>query len=557
VSGAAHHPHLHPEPAEQAEELDDTPFAGRGRHWRPRVEPHERRQVIELLFGNGGGRAHWSRYFALLTLSAVIATAGLTANSGAVVIGAMLVAPLMTPIVGFVAAISLNMPRRALVAAMVVISSTILTIAVAAGLTAVLPSNPLGPEVLSRTAPDVRDLLVALAAGVAGTWATARTNVSAALPGVAVAVALVPPLAAVGVAIEAGEFQYAEGALLLYVTNLVAMVGIGMITMVAVGFVPTSLLARTWRTLGTTTVISLVAIGTVSWPLWQRADRVANEARTTTLIEETVSDWLTAAPALEIDSIDRRGRSITVDVVGPVEPPPADELSQTLIARLEDRYDVRVRWSQRLDGPVAPPSESEDERLIDTVGEVADAWLVEVDRPDLTIEAITVSGTDVVVRVVGPQRPPSGIILQRRLDERLPDDGYRVGVVWSEITVVDDQAATLDDMRSRIVAAARAWGEEVGVEVVAVDATFDAVLIRTAGVEAPSESGPLHDLVAEIGAEYGVQPTVEVTFEERRLVPPVATTTTTTTTSTTSTTTTTTTTTTVPPETTVVESADG
>jgi hypothetical protein len=91
---------------------------------------------------------------------------------------------------------------------------------------------------------------------------------------------------------------------------------------------------------------------------------------------------------------------------------------------------------------------------------------------------------------------------------------------------------------------------------VAVDATFDAVLIRTAGVEAPSESGPLHDLVAEIGAEYGVQPTVEVTFEERRLVPPVATTTTTTT-STTSTTTTTTTTTTVPPATTVVESADG
>lgn len=504
-----------------------------------------------MLFGNGGGRGHWTRYFILLTLSAVIATAGLSSNSGAVVIGAMLVAPLMTPIVGFVAAISLNMPRRALVAASVVITSTIWTIAVAAGLSAVLPSSPLGSEILSRTAPDVRDLLVALAAGVAGTWATARTNVSSALPGVAVAVALVPPLATVGVALEAREFSYAEGALLLYVTNLVGIVGIGMITMVAVGFVPTSLLTRTWRTLGTTTVIALLAIAAISWPLWERADRVAREARTTALIEETVANWLSVTPALDVDSIERRGRSITVDVVGPVEPPPADELSQTLVARLDDRYDVRVRWSQRVDGPIAAPVASEDERLIDVIGEVADAWLVEVDRPDLRIETITVSGTDVVVRVIGPQNPPSGIVFQRLIDERLPEQGYRVGVIWSEITVVDDQAASLEAMRSSIASAARAWGRELGVDVVAVDATFDSVVIRTAGVEAPPESGALHEAIAEITAGFGVDPDVVVTFEERRVVPLEATTTTaptTTTTTTTATPPTTTTTTTTPPE---------
>src|SRR5690606_12804235 len=142
----------------------------------------------------------------------------------------------------------------------------------------------------------------------------------------------------------------------------------------------------------------------ISWPLWERADSAAREARITTLVEETVSSWLAAVPTLEVDSIDRRGRSITVDVVGPTEPPPADELSRTLISRLDERYDVRVRWSQRLDGPVAAPIESEDESPIDVVGEVADAWLVEVDRPDLTIEAISVSGTDVVVRVIGPEQ---------------------------------------------------------------------------------------------------------------------------------------------------------
>ncbi|MEZ5298265.1 MAG: DUF389 domain-containing protein [Ilumatobacteraceae bacterium] len=207
------HPHspLAPEPPEGAELLDDAPFRGRGRGWRPRVEPHERRLVIEQLFGNGSGRSHWVRYAVMLTLSAVIATAGLSADSGAVVIGAMLVAPLMTPIVGFVAAISLNMPRRALIASAVVVGSTIWTIAVALGVAAILPDTPLGGEVLARTAPDVRDLLVALAAGVAGTWATARVNVSAALPGVAIAAALVPPLATVGLTIHAGEMQYAEG----------------------------------------------------------------------------------------------------------------------------------------------------------------------------------------------------------------------------------------------------------------------------------------------------------------------------------------------------------
>ena len=496
--------------------------------------------MIETLFGTGGGRAHWSRYFAMLTLSAVIATAGLSANSGAVVIGAMLVAPLMTPIVGIVAAISLNMPRRAAIATAVVVGSTVWTIAVAAGVAATLPANPLGSEVIARTAPDVRDLLVAVAAGIAGTWATARTNVSSALPGVAVAVALVPPLAAVGLTLEAGEIRYTEGALLLYVTNLVAMVGIGAITMVAVGFVPRSLLTRTWHTLGTTTVISLIAIGVISWPLWERAERVADEARTTSVIEATVADWLGAVPVLEVDSIERRGRSITVDVVGPVEPPPADDLAQALISRLDDRYDVRVRWAQRVDGPVAASVGTDDESRIDVIGEVADAWLVEVDRPDLSIEAITVSGDDVVVRVVGPQQPPSGVVLQQRLDARLPDAGYGVSVVWSEITVIDDQSATLAAMRSELVDVARAWAEDVGVEVVAVEATFDDVVIRTAGVVPPAESASLHEMVAAVATGYDVEPSVVVTFEQRQVVPEFATTTATTTSTTTSTTTTTT-----------------
>ena len=83
-----------------------------------------------------------------------------------------------------------------------------------------LRDGPLSSEVISRTSPDARDLIVALAAGAAGAYATARPDLSSSLPGVAIAVALVPPLGVVGITLEAGRSDLARGALLLYATNL-------------------------------------------------------------------------------------------------------------------------------------------------------------------------------------------------------------------------------------------------------------------------------------------------------------------------------------------------
>ena len=99
----------------------------------------------------------------------------------------------------------------------------------------------------SRTAPDIRDLVVALAAGTAGSYATVRKDASSSLPGVAVAVALVPPLAAVGISLEAGNLTFAWGAMLLYTTNLFAIVVAGFVVFVVTGFVPPRRLATTFR----------------------------------------------------------------------------------------------------------------------------------------------------------------------------------------------------------------------------------------------------------------------------------------------------------------------
>ncbi len=152
------------------------------------------------------------RFGVMMALSIVVAVMGLSADSAAVVIGAMLLAPLMTPVMGVAAAVAMALPSLILRPLAYVASATVGGVFGSFVLGAVLSTGPLSAELLSRTSPDVRDLLVALAAGAAGAYAIVRPDVSASLPGVAVAVALVPPLASVGLALEAGRGDLARGA---------------------------------------------------------------------------------------------------------------------------------------------------------------------------------------------------------------------------------------------------------------------------------------------------------------------------------------------------------
>ncbi|NJN84335.1 MAG: DUF389 domain-containing protein [Caldilineaceae bacterium] len=136
-------------------------------------------------------------FFVLISLSAMIATFGLLQNSAAVIIGAMLVAPLMSPIVSTAMGVVEGDAHLIRVA----IEATVKGIAVAIGIGVVMsllaPTLP-GSEILNRTQPNLLDLAVALASGAAGGYALARKEVSASLPGVSIAVALVPPLCVVG-----------------------------------------------------------------------------------------------------------------------------------------------------------------------------------------------------------------------------------------------------------------------------------------------------------------------------------------------------------------------
>lgn len=162
-------------------------------------------------------------YFIMNILSAIIASYGLVTNSAAVVIGAMLVAMMLGPITGVaLAIIDHRMPllRKSLITVLLGVTLVLIVGFIVGWLH---KDQPLTAEILSRTQPTSMDLMIALAGGTAGAYAMVSPHLSVAVVGVAVATALVPPLAASGILFANGEMQLGFGALLLAVTNIIAI----------------------------------------------------------------------------------------------------------------------------------------------------------------------------------------------------------------------------------------------------------------------------------------------------------------------------------------------
>jgi|GEM_PF-366563 len=178
-------------------------------------------------------------FFILMGLSSLISALGLLLNSVAVVIGAMLVAPLMSPMIGAGLAIVLGNTRFLRLTLAAIVRGALLAVFLSL-LTGLLRANdPLTSEILLRTQPTLIDLGVAIFAGMAGAYALAHSEAAAALPGVAISAALVPPLSAVGISLATRNFAEAFGATLLFTTNLTAIVAAAVFVFVILGFRPT------------------------------------------------------------------------------------------------------------------------------------------------------------------------------------------------------------------------------------------------------------------------------------------------------------------------------
>lgn len=191
-------------------------------------------------------------YWLVLVLSGAIATLGLALDSSAVVIGAMLVAPLLAPIMGLSLAMAVGDSRLAVQCFAVVGGSLVAVVATAAGLTALLPFRAVTLEISSRIHPTTLDLGVAVCSGLVGAVVTVARGhrLSAAIPGVAVAVALIPPLAVTGFGMAAGwRTDVIWGALLLLGANLAGIVLSGVLVFLLVGMHRSDVVdaAREWH----------------------------------------------------------------------------------------------------------------------------------------------------------------------------------------------------------------------------------------------------------------------------------------------------------------------
>jgi uncharacterized hydrophobic protein (TIGR00271 family) len=298
------------------------------RRFRPQLTAMEQETVTWQAQSSAGLSID---FLVLITVAALLASFGLLQNSAAVIIGAMLVAPLLGPLTAF--SVGMVTARLAL------LRRSLGTIAVGSGI-AVMWGFLVGwaspivtptTELLARTRPSLLDGGVALAAGVVGAYAAARKDIPAALAGVAIAAALVPPICTVGLGLAAGDLDIARGALLLFVTNIVSVAVVGSVVFRWFGMRPTHKDHRQrWQ------YLSAVMVAAVALPAVFLLLRAAQEESVQVIV---ASDLETLFDGAEVTDL-RTTEGETLLVTAVIRTP--EEITIEQVARAESLLETAV-----------------------------------------------------------------------------------------------------------------------------------------------------------------------------------------------------------------------
>lgn len=295
------------------------------------VPDSQRRTAEELVdrldLSAGDAPAKRSAFWLMLLLSGVIAVAGVIGDSTATVIGAMIVAPLSTPILGIGLGITTGRPGLIARSLAYVVAGIVLVTALGFVLSQVLP-NPTNvltnSQVLGRTSPTLVDLLAALATGLVGAIAVTRRDVGDVLPGVAIAISLVPPLGVVGVCLGSSAPDLALGAAVLFASNVIAMIITSTLVFVTARYGQSTDDSRSRR--GRAYLVLAAALVVVAVPmvvnsmssLWSRQ------------ISTAAQQWLGDIPGAEVTDVTLHGSAATVTILSPEDLPPVETLQQTV-----------------------------------------------------------------------------------------------------------------------------------------------------------------------------------------------------------------------------------
>ncbi|NKY38073.1 DUF389 domain-containing protein [Cellulomonas septica] len=300
-------------------------------------------EVAERLdLDSGDTAAKRSGFWSMLVLSGLIAVAGVVTDSTATVIGAMIVAPLATPILGIGLGIVTLAPRRVWRSVVYVLGGTAVVVALGLAATLALPSTTdvlTNSQVTGRTSPGLGDLVAAFATGLAGALAITRRDLGDVLPGIAIAISLVPPLGVVGVCLGEGSPSLAAGALLLFGSNAVALVTATTIVLTTAGYVRAARrersrlgLARPRRAY----VVLVVAVVLVTLPMAANTVQATLAQLWLSQTAAAAEEWASTGEDVDVEGVFWQGTDLVVEVRSPGALPPVGEL--------QDRVDDLVPW---------------------------------------------------------------------------------------------------------------------------------------------------------------------------------------------------------------------
>jgi uncharacterized hydrophobic protein (TIGR00271 family) len=309
----------------------------------PKLEISERAEIYLSIWRGARPRVD---FFVMIGLAAVISALGLLQDSPAVIIGAMLVAPLMSAVIGVGLGVVQGDTRLLRVSLRAIARGAVIGIVMGTISGLLIGRDTPTAEILSRTRPTLLDLFVALMSGGAGAYALSRKGVSASLPGVAIAAALVPPLTAVGLSLSMGEIRLAGGALLLFLANLIAINAAGGLVFLWLGFGPgssehaqRSVLRR--GLIGITVLLAIISV--VLAVLTTNSLRVTGQERAIqrALVESTAD--LPTTEVVQWEWVDRASPVIYLEVI----------LQSTQEMSREEALELQRDIAAELERPVA------------------------------------------------------------------------------------------------------------------------------------------------------------------------------------------------------------
>jgi len=330
----------------------------------PTLDRSERKELVgRITLGADGG----VDFIVMMLLSATLASLGLLQGSTAVVIGAMLVAPLMGPLVGAGLALAQGNLKLFRSALWVCGSGILIGLGASLFFGALNPGFEPSMEIEARGDPDVLDLIIAFASGMVAAYAMGRPNVSGTLAGVAIAAALLPPLAVVGIGLTNDQLLVSGFAAILFATNLVAIILGAALIFRLLGMRSTGgeTGAPIWVR-RTTMLFSLVTV-ILAAPLLINVlekNRVGQVRPATypvsSAVRKAVQEYISHNSALHVimmarDSVEPdTGIFLTLAAAGSLRPGVKDELVQLIRAARGDA-NANVRVFTLLEAPTAEP----------------------------------------------------------------------------------------------------------------------------------------------------------------------------------------------------------